>query len=373
MPSGKVHTLGDHRRQPRRALHAARQRLVRVRLRRRPRARDVQAAERPHDHDSYEPQTGRSSGETTPEAQTAYTYADADRSGSTRSRGRRPAAATEGLDFAYDSDSVTGVETTGSAPGALHVRLRRRAAADVGQARQRRRHGDHRARARRRRAAHARSGRSRSCAAVPAGAVTDIKDGRAAGEARPRHARAARTGAHVLGRRRREVRLRAHATTRPAASTPQGRDASDGAAETLRVRLRRRRPAARRQATAAAPCSSTTTTTPTATAPAARSARGRPRSRRSTTRTGSRSVGATTLRVRRRRLPHRAAARTPSPTARAASCSRRRSAAARSRYAYDGLGRRVARTVDGATTRVLLRRPRQPVPGHGVARARPAC
>ncbi len=65
---------------------------------------------------AYDAANGRVTGETTPEAQTAFTYADATDRVDTITR--TEAGSAEGLDFGYDSDMVTGMAMTGSAPGA---------------------------------------------------------------------------------------------------------------------------------------------------------------------------------------------------------------------------------------------------------------
>jgi RHS repeat-associated protein len=65
----------------------------------------------------YDAATGRVTGETTPEAQTAFTYEDGTQRVDTIQRTETGGGA-EGLDFAYDSDTVTGLGMTGSAPGA---------------------------------------------------------------------------------------------------------------------------------------------------------------------------------------------------------------------------------------------------------------
>jgi RHS repeat-associated protein len=65
----------------------------------------------------YDAATGRVTGETTPEAQTAFTYEDGTQRVDTIQRSEA-GGAPEGLDFAYDSDMVTGLGMSGSAPGA---------------------------------------------------------------------------------------------------------------------------------------------------------------------------------------------------------------------------------------------------------------
>ena len=199
----------------------------------------------------------------------------------------------------------------------------------------------------------------------PGGVVSADRRRRARADARPTTAAGASARARSPSRASR-LRRGAHARRRRA-DHAQGRDRRRRG-DDLRLRLRRRRPAAEVDRDGV-PVERYTYDANGNRTSRRLGRRARPRRSPTTARTGSTTRGGVDVRLRRRRLPGAARHATRSPTARAASCWSATVGATTVTYAYDGLGRRVARTQGGDTTAVPLRQPGRPVPGDRRARA----